>query len=172
MDACFFPNRVGVPHYLVEPARVSAPFSAPCPPGTCAFRPRQYRRRCVGAVVVTVIDQHHQQPSSDVNLSHRAGNSSNGGNGGNAAGGGNGGGTVGGHKLFVPIVLEALPDSCLGVARKVDLGPVALDSSTSSSFEVKNLSAGPAPLRCERLAISHRDKRLVGCGCGCGCGCD
>lgn len=90
--------------------------------------------------MVTVIDQHHQ-PASDGNLSHRAGN------GGNGGGGGGAGAGVGGHKLFVPIVLEALPDSCLGVVRKVDLGSVALDSSTASSFEVKNLSIGPAPLR-------------------------
>lgn len=88
--------------------------------------------------MVTVIDQHHQPPSSsDGNLPHsRAG-----------GGSGAGAGGVGGHRLLVPIVLEALPDSCLGVARKLDLGAVALHSSTSSSFEVKNLSAGPAPLR-------------------------
>lgn len=83
--------------------------------------------RCVGAVVVTVIDQ--RQPHSDGNMAH---------------GGGGGGG---GHKLFVPIVLEALPESCLGVPRKLDLGVVALDSNTPSSFEVQNLSVGPAPLR-------------------------
>lgn len=85
---------------------------------------------------MTVIDQHHQA-LSDGNAAH-------------GAGGPNGGGAgigVGGHKLFVPVVLEALPDSCLGVVRKVDLGVVPLDSSTPSSFEVTNLSSGPAPLR-------------------------
>lgn len=85
--------------------------------------------------MVTVIDQHHQ-PFNDGSVAH-----------GPSGGGGNGGAGSGGHKLFVPIVLEALPDSCLGVVRKLDLGTVALDSLTSSSFEVTNLSAGLAPLK-------------------------
>lgn len=85
--------------------------------------------RCVGAVVVSMID--HPQQYGDNNGAH--------------AGGGGGGG--GSRKLLVPVVLEALPESCLGVPRKVDLGAVALDSITTSSFEVENISAGPAPLR-------------------------
>lgn len=63
------------------------------------------------------------------------------------SGDGTSGAGGGGQRLFVPIVLEALPESCLRVPRKVDLGAVALDSETTSTFEVHNLSAGPAPLR-------------------------
>lgn len=112
--------------------------------------------------MVTVIDQHHQPPS-DGSLTHRPG----GGGGGGAGVGGAGG--AGGHRLLVPVVLEALPDSCLGVARKLDLGAVALYSSTSSSFEVKNLSAGPAPLRCAGCAVVPKTS-LCGSGGGGGGG--
>lgn len=88
-------------------------------------------------MVVTVVDQ--AQPYWDGYGSH--GGTPHGGGGGGEAGGG------GGQRLLVPIVLEALPESCLRVPRKVDLGTVTLDSSTPSSFEVHNLSAGAAPLR-------------------------
>ena len=77
---------------------------------------------------MTVIDP--RQPHIDSSVSH-----------------GGGGGGRGRHKLFVPIVLEALPESCLGVPKKLDLGVVPLDAQTASSFEVQNLSAGPGPLR-------------------------
>ena len=96
--------------------------------------------RCVGAVKVTVIDQ--RQPHIDSSVTH--------------GGGGAGAGGRGGHKLFVPIVLEALPESCLGVPRKLDLGVVPLDTQTTSSFEVQNLSAGPGPLRYDTCPSSKR----------------
>ena len=97
--------------------------------------------RCVGAVKVTVIDQ--RQPHIDNSVTH---------------GGGGSGSRGGGHKLFVPIVLEALPESCLGVPKKLDLGVVALDSQTASSFEVQNLSAGPGPLRYVPIThLTYRD---------------
>ena len=69
------------------------------------------------------------------------GESTDGGNGASGSGNGNN------QKLLVPLVLEVLPESCLGVSRKVDLGTVALDSKTPSSFEVQNLSVASAPLR-------------------------
>lgn len=100
-------------------------------------RPTSYFPRCVGAVVVSVIDQPQHYP--DVGTASSS--AIIGGVGGIGGGGGRG------QKLLVPIVLEALPESCLSVPRKVDLGAVALNSDTSSSFVIQNLSSAPSLLR-------------------------